>query len=52
MFIGTEDKVVPNDWGIQFAKAQQAMVHFIHDDHRLTKTLPRLPTLIKPYIKS
>ena len=47
IFIGTKDTVVPNRWGIEFAKAQEAEVHFLDDDHRLSKNLENLPEMIK-----
>ena len=46
LIIGTQDEVVPNEWGIMFAKQQQATVLFVQDDHRLSKTTPKLIELI------
>ena len=46
LFIGTNDKVVPNRWGIEFAKAQEAEVHFFYDDHRFSRYLKELPKII------
>jgi len=43
---GTNDEVVPSNWIIQFAMAQESVVKFFHDDHRLSKTLPKLPQII------
>lgn len=44
---GTQDTVVPDQWVIEFAKAQQATVIFLDDDHRLSKHLNQLPLLIQ-----
>jgi predicted esterase YcpF (UPF0227 family) len=46
LFIGTNDMVVPNRWGIEFAKAQEAEVYFYHDDHRFSNHLKNLPDMI------
>ncbi|MFO7677208.1 MAG: YqiA/YcfP family alpha/beta fold hydrolase [Thermoplasmatota archaeon] len=47
---GINDTVVPDEWIIKFAKAQQATVIFLDDDHRLSHHLKKLPTIIKFYI--
>lgn len=44
---GTMDDTVPNDWVIEFAKAQEATIKFLHDDHSLTKNIEKLPNMIK-----
>jgi predicted esterase YcpF (UPF0227 family) len=44
---GTMDDTVPNDWIIEFAKAQEATIKFLHDDHSLTKNIEKLPNMIK-----
>ena len=46
LFIGTKDTVVPNTWGILFAKKQEASIRFLKDDHQLSIYLNDLPTLI------
>jgi predicted esterase YcpF (UPF0227 family) len=46
LIIGTNDIVVPNRWGIDFAKAQEAEIHFFHDDHRFSRNLDNLPIII------
>ena len=46
IFAGTEDGVVPNEWVLEFAKAQEATVKFLHDDHRFTKHMQQLPMFI------
>ena len=49
IILGTEDKVVPNDWGIEFAKTREAQVLFLHDDHQLSKNLDNLPHIISKF---
>jgi len=43
---GTDDDVVPDSWIIPFAKAQQATIQFVHDDHRFSRNLSTLPLII------
>jgi predicted esterase YcpF (UPF0227 family) len=43
---GTNDDVVPDDWVICFAKAQQATIQLYNDDHRFSKNLQKLPAII------
>ena len=50
IFIGTNDCVVPNRWPIEFAKAQEASVRFLKDDHSFTSYINHLPTFIKNII--
>ena len=47
---GTMDDTVPNEWVVKFAKAQQATLRFLHDDHSLTQNIEKLPNLIKTVI--
>jgi alpha/beta superfamily hydrolase len=47
ILLGTEDDVVPNSWSIEFAKAQEANVLFLNDDHSFSKNLNKLPSIIK-----
>ena len=47
ILIGTMDDTVPNWWTIEFAKAQQATIKFLHDDHSLTQNLEHLPNIIR-----
>ena len=44
---GTMDNVVPNHWIIEFAKAQEATIRFLHDDHSFTNNLKILTDIIK-----
>ena len=46
IFAGTEDEIVPPNWVIEFARSQEATVRFLHDDHRFTSNIDRLPDLI------
>jgi len=48
---GTEDDVVSDKWIIKFATAQEATVKFLHDDHRFSRNLTRLPTIISDILK-
>ena len=46
IFAGTEDEIVPPNWVLEFARAQEATVRFLHDDHRFTSNIDRFPGLI------
>ncbi len=46
IFAGTEDEIVPPNWVLEFARAQEATVRFLHDDHRFTCNIDRFPDLI------
>lgn len=48
---GTEDEVVPDDWVLEFAKVQEATVIFLHDDHRFSRNLTKLPIIISDLLK-
>ena len=50
VLIGTEDDVVPNNWPIEFAKAQEATIHFLKEDHSFSKDLNKLTDVIKQLI--
>ena len=43
---GTEDEIVPDSWILNFAIFQEATVIFLHDDHRFSINLKRLPNII------
>jgi predicted esterase YcpF (UPF0227 family) len=43
---GTRDDVVPDDWILEFASAQQATIQLLGDDHQFSKNLQRLPGII------
>ena len=46
---GIKDEVVPNNWVINFAKSQEAIIRFLNDDHRLSNNLEKLPVFIKKF---
>ena len=46
IFAGTEDEIVPSNWVLEFARAQEATVRFLHDDHRFAHNIDRFPDLI------
>lgn len=50
IFVGTKDTVVPNRWPIEFAKAQEAKIQFLNDDHSLSYYVNQLPIFIKNII--
>jgi len=50
ILLGTEDDVIPFNWGIEFAKAQEANVKFYHDDHRFSNITNDLPDIITKII--
>ncbi|MBN2600337.1 MAG: alpha/beta fold hydrolase [Candidatus Thermoplasmatota archaeon] len=50
LLLGTMDDVVPNAWGWEFAQVQDALVKFLHDDHRFSHHLEELPTILSPYV--
>jgi predicted esterase YcpF (UPF0227 family) len=43
---GTHDEVVPDDWILAFALAQQATLRLFDDDHQFSKNLQKLPVII------
>jgi pimeloyl-ACP methyl ester carboxylesterase len=43
---GTLDDVVPDEWILRFAKAQNATIQLYNDDHRFSKNLQNLPGII------
>jgi len=51
VLIGTDDEVVPNSWPIGFAKAQEATVQFLHDDHSFTNKIDELPNIIREILR-
>ena len=46
ILVGKKDIVVPNYWPVEFAKAQNADIHFFNDDHSFTYNLKHLTTII------
>jgi len=47
---GTQDDIVPDQWILSFAQAQNATLQLFNDDHRLSKNLKELPGLISALI--
>lgn len=43
---GIQDDLVPDEWILSFAKAQQATIQLFNDDHRFSKNLQKLPLII------
>ena len=50
IFSATDDTVVPPEWVLRFARFQEATVLFLHDDHRLSKHLFQLSSLIRLFL--
>ena len=50
ILLGLEDDVVPNSWGLEFAKVQKATVKTFHDDHQFSRNLEKLPAMISVII--
>lgn len=50
ILIGSNDIVVPKSWPIAFAKAQEATVRFLDDDHSFTNKIDILPSIISQII--
>lgn len=48
---GTQDTVVPDQWVLRFARAQNATIQFFDDDHRFSKNLSRLPDIISALLQ-
>jgi pimeloyl-ACP methyl ester carboxylesterase len=48
---GTQDEIVPDDWVLTFAEAQQATIQLLNDDHQFSKNLQKLPALISEILK-
>ena len=51
ILMATKDEVIPKDWVISFAMAQEATVVFLRDDHRFSRNLMRLPKMISESIQ-
>ena len=49
---GTKDDVVPSKWVYSFAEAQEATVRFLHDDHRFSKNIEKLPVIIEEVVRT
>lgn len=51
ILVGTLDEIVPNIWSEEFAKAQNAKIKFLEDDHSFTLNIQNLPSIIKDILK-
>ena len=49
---GTLDDLVPDEWILSFAKAQQAAIQLFNDDHRFSKNLQKLPIIISELLQN
>ena len=47
VLMGTRDEVIPSDWVLSFARAQEATVRFLDDDHAFTGKISLLPRIIQ-----
>lgn len=43
---GTEDEVIPDEWITQFAKYQKVTIILLNDDHRFSRNIKKLPSII------
>ncbi len=50
ILLGTKDEVIPNNWGLKFAKAQEATVKFLDDDHKFSYNMNQLPKIIGKFL--
>jgi pimeloyl-ACP methyl ester carboxylesterase len=48
---GTLDDLVPDEWILSFAKAQQATIQLFNDDHRFSKNLQKLPMILSELLQ-
>jgi hypothetical protein len=48
---GILDDVVPDDWIVSFAQAQNVTIQLYNDDHRFSKNLYKLPEIISELIQ-
>lgn len=51
IFRGTEDDLVPDDWILEFAKVQEAIIILLNDDHSFSRNLTKLPIIISDLLK-
>lgn len=51
ILMATDDELLPPNWILEFAIAQEATVRFLHDDHRFTHHLDTLPSIIRKITK-
>ena len=48
---GIQDDLVPDEWILSFAKAQQATIQLYNDDHRFSKNLQNLPIILSELLQ-
>jgi predicted esterase YcpF (UPF0227 family) len=51
VLIATDDELLPPNWVLEFAMAQEATVRFLHDDHSFTRHLCMLPSIVHKITK-
>lgn len=51
ILMATQDEVVPAEWILDFAMAQEATVRFLHDNHGFSNNLARLPRIISEILR-
>lgn len=47
---GLQDEVVPVDHSIAYARQYEVILHLLHDDHRLHRSLPFIRTLFEYFL--
>lgn len=50
ILLGTNDELIPVEWTLRFATANNATLQLYNDDHRFSQNISRLPELIKNII--
>ncbi len=48
---GTLDDIVPDEWILTFAQAQNVTIRLYNDDHRFSKNISKLPEIISELIQ-
>ncbi|MCD6411240.1 MAG: alpha/beta fold hydrolase [Thermoplasmata archaeon] len=48
--MSTRDELIPREWVLEFAMFQEATVKFIEDDHKISRNLDRLPSIISTFL--
>jgi predicted esterase YcpF (UPF0227 family) len=51
ILMATQDEVIPRNWILDFAMAQEATVRFLIDDHGFTSSLARLPGIVDDILR-
>jgi len=50
ILMATQDEVIPPEWILDFAMAQEATVRFLHDNHSFSNNLTKLPRIISEIV--